>query len=159
VGHLDATTEDAVVKVILLKDVAGTGKAGTVLEVKEGFARNYLLPRGLAAPASDGAVRALANQKQAEDRRVERARAEAAEAVRRLQGLVLEVRSKAGEGGKLFGSVTSQQIVDALAKRGFEMSRKQVELDEPIRVQGFYQVSIRVAAGTVVKVDLNVIGT
>jgi ribosomal protein L9 len=55
--------------------------------------------------------------------------------------------------------VTSQQIVDALAKRGFEMSRKQVELDEPIRVQGFYQVSIRVAAGTVVKVDLNVIGT
>jgi len=147
------------VKVILLKDVSGTGKAGAVIEVKEGFARNYLLPRGLAAPASEGAIRNLANQKQAVDRRVERDRAEAAEAVRRLEGLVLEVRSKAGEGGKLFGSVTSQQIADALAKRGFEISRKQVELDEPIRVQGFFKVPIRVAAGTVVRVDLNVVGT
>jgi large subunit ribosomal protein L9 len=147
------------VKVILLKDVAGTGKTGAVVEVKEGFARNYLFPRGLAAPASDGAMRMLANQKQAVDRRKERETAEAAEAIRRLEGLVLEVRSKAGGGGKLFGSVTSQQIADALAKRGFEISRKQVELDEPIRVQGFYQVPIRIAPGTVVRVDLNVIGT
>jgi large subunit ribosomal protein L9 len=147
------------VKVILLKDVTGTGNAGTVVEVKEGFARNYLLPRGLAAPASDGAVRMLANQREAVDRRKERHRVEAAEAIRRLEGLVLEVRSKAGEGGKLFGSITSQQIVDALAKRGFEISRKQVELEEPIRLQGFYQVPIRIAAGTVVRVDLNVIGT
>lgn len=146
-------------KVILLKDVAGTGKTGAVVEVKEGFARNYLFPRGLAAPASDGAMRMLANQKQAVDRRKERETAEAAEAIRRLEGLVLEVRSKAGGGGKLFGSVTSQQIADALAKRGFEISRKQVELDEPIRVQGFYQVPIRIAPGTVVRVDLNVIGT
>jgi large subunit ribosomal protein L9 len=147
------------VKVILLKDVTGTGKTGMVVDVKEGFARNYLLPRGLAAPASDGAMRMLASQKEAVDRKKERDRAEAAEAIRRLEGLVLEVRSKAGEGGRLFGSVTSQQIADALGKRGFEISRKQVELDEPIRVQGFFQVPIRIAAGTVVKVDLNVIGT
>jgi large subunit ribosomal protein L9 len=147
------------VKVILLKDVAGTGKAGTVVDVKEGFAHNYLLPRGLAAPASEGAIRALTSQKQAADRRVERERAETVEAVRRLEGLVLEVRSKAGEGGRLFGSVTSQQIADALAKRGYQVSRKQVELDEPIRVQGFYKVPVRVAPGTVVKIDLNVIGT
>jgi large subunit ribosomal protein L9 len=145
-------------KVILLKDVPGTGKTGAICEVKEGHARNYLIPRGLAMPASEGAVRALAQQQQTSHRRAERARAETVGQVERLQGLVLEIRGKAGEGGKLFGSVTSQQIADALSKRGFAITRKQIELDEPIRVEGFYRVPIRVAPGVVVHVDLNVIG-
>lgn len=146
-------------KVILLKDVPGTGTAGEIREVKEGHARNYLIPRGLAVPASDGAVRALADKKQAVERRVERQRHEAEELIGRMRGLVLEIRGRAGEGGRLFGSVTSQQVADALSKKGFQVSRKQVELDDPIRVEGFYRVPVRVAPGTVVQVDLNVVGT
>ncbi len=146
-------------KVILLKDVPGTGKAGAICEVKEGHARNYLIPRGLAVPASEGAVRSLETQKQAAQRRTERERAETVGQVQRLQGLVLEIRGKAGGGGKLFGSVTSQQIAEALVQRGFAITRKQIELDDPIRVEGFYRVPIRVGPGVVVHVDLNVIGT
>lgn len=145
-------------KVILVKDVPGTGRAGEVHEVKEGHARNYLIPRGLAMPATEGAVRALASQKAAEARRVERRRHETEALVARLEGLVLEIRARAGDGGRLFGSVTSQQVADALAKRGFALSRKQVELDEPIRAEGFYRVPVRVAPGVVVHVDLNVVG-
>jgi large subunit ribosomal protein L9 len=146
-------------KVILLKDVPGTGAAGEIKEVKEGHARNYLIPRGLAMPASEGAVRALTNQQRAVERRAERQRRESEELIERLKGLVLEIRSRAGEGGKLFGSITSQQIAEALVQKGFDISRKQVELHEPVRLQGFYQVPVRVAPGVVVKIDLNVIGT
>ncbi|MDQ7858591.1 MAG: 50S ribosomal protein L9 [Armatimonadota bacterium] len=146
-------------KVILLKDVPGTGAAGEVKEVKDGHARNYLIPRGLAMPASEGAVRSLAGRKQAEQRRLERQRSETDELVARLKGLVLEVRGRAGEGGRLFGSVTPQQVAEALAARGFAITRKQIELEEPIRVEGFYQVPVRVAPGVVVHVDLNVIAT
>ena len=113
----------------------------------------------IAVPASEGAVRSLVNQKRAVERRAERVRLEAEELIERLKGLVLEIRGRAGEGGRLFGSVTSQQVADALAKRGFAISRKQVELDEPIRIEGFYHVPIRVAPGRVVNVDLNVVGT
>lgn len=146
-------------RVILLKDVPGTGTAGEVKEVKDGHARNYLIPRGLAMPASESAVRALAGRKQAEQRRLARQRSEIDELVARLTGLVLEVRGRAGEGGRLFGSVTSQQVAEALAARGFAVTRKQIELEEPIRVEGFYRVPVRVAPGVVVHVDLNVIAT
>jgi large subunit ribosomal protein L9 len=146
-------------RVILLKDIPGTGVAGEVREVKDGHARNYLIPRGLAVPASEGAMRSLVNQQRAAERRADRARREADALVERLAGLVLEIRGRSGEGGRLFGSVTAQQVADALAKRGFTISRKQIELDEPIRVEGFYRVPVRVAPGRVVHVDLNVIGT
>jgi large subunit ribosomal protein L9 len=146
-------------KIILVKDVPGTGAAGEIREVKEGHARNYLIPRGLAVPASDSAVRALTDKKQAVERRAERQRHETEELIDRMRGLVLEIRGRAGEGGRLFGSVTSQQIADALTKKGFQVSRKQVELDEPIRVEGFYRVPVRVAPGTLIHIDLNVVGT
>ncbi|MDR7521709.1 MAG: 50S ribosomal protein L9 [Armatimonadota bacterium] len=145
-------------KVILLKDVPGTGRAGAICEVKEGHARNYLIPRGLAVPASDGAVRALQAQQDAVQRRAERQRARTQELQQRLQGLVLEIRSRAGQGGRLFGAVTAQQIADALVSKGFAISRKQVELENPIRVEGFYRVPVRIAPGVVVEVDLNVTG-
>jgi len=146
-------------KVILLKDVQGTGKAGATCEVKEGHAHHYLIPRGLAVPASEGALRAHEHKQQAAQRRTERDRAEADGLVGRLEGVVLEVRGRAGEGGRLFGSVTPQQISEALAKQGFAVDRKQIELEEPIRVQGFYRVPVRVRPGRVIKIDLNVIGT
>jgi large subunit ribosomal protein L9 len=147
------------VKVVLLKDVAGTGKAGSVAEVKEGYARNYLIPRGLALEATAGALRALEHRHQSAQHRAERERDEVSAQVQRLEGLVLEIRGKAGEGGRLFGSVTSQQVAEALAARGFAVTRKQVELDEPIKIEGFFKVPIRLRPGVVVHVDLNVVGS
>jgi large subunit ribosomal protein L9 len=147
------------VKVVLLKDVAGTGKAGSVAEVKEGYARNYLIPRGLALEATAGALRALEHRHQSVQHRAERERDEVSAQVQRLEGLVLEIRGKAGEGGRLFGSVTSQQVAEALAARGFAVTRKQVELDEPIKIEGFFKVPIRLRPGVVVHVDLNVVGS
>lgn len=146
-------------KVILLKDVPGTGKAGTLAEVKEGHARNYLLPRGLAIEASEGALRNLEQRKRAVENRAEREREEVEAQVQRLRGLVLEIRGRAGKGGRLFGSVTSQHIAEALERKGFSVNRKQIELDEPIHVEGFYKVPIRLRAGVVVQIDLNVLGT
>ncbi len=146
-------------KVILLKDVPGTGKAGTVSEVKEGHARNYLIPRGLAIEASEGAMRDLEQRKRASQHRVDRQHEEVEAQARSLEGLVLEIRGKAGKGGRLFGSVTSQQIADALSSRGFSITRKQIELDKPIHLEGFYKVPVRLRAGTIIQVDLNVIGT
>jgi large subunit ribosomal protein L9 len=147
-----------VVKVILLKDLPGTGKANTVMEVKEGHARNYLIPHGLAVEATEGAMRTLKERSRAAQERVTREREETEAQVKRLEGLVLEIRSKSGEGGKLFGSVTAQQIADALTGKGFAVSRKQVELDDAIKAEGFYKVPVRVRPGVVVRIDLNVIG-
>jgi large subunit ribosomal protein L9 len=146
------------VKVVLLKDVPGTGKAGTVVEVKEGHARNYLLPRGLAMEATEGALRQLEDRRRAAQQRLERERQAIAEQKRRLEALVLEIRARAGERGRLFGAVTSQQIAEALAARGFPVTRKQVELDDPIRVEGFYKVPVRLRPGVVVQVEVNVTG-
>ena len=146
-------------KVILLKDVPGTGKAGTVSDVKEGHARNYLIPRGLAVEASPGALRDLEHRKRTVKHRVDREHEEVETQARGLEGLVLEIRGKAGKGGRLFGSVTTQQIAEALNDRGFSVTRKQIELDKPIHVEGFYKVPIRLRAGVIIQVDVNVIGT
>ena len=143
-------------KVILLKDVAGLGDAGAVKDVKEGYARNYLLPRGLAVEATAGNLRTLAFQKGAAAERVQRERHEAERLATALEQAVIEVRAKGGESGRLFGSVTAQQIAEALQRRGFEVSTKQVELDEPIKTTGFYKVSVRVGPGIVPRVDVNV---
>ena len=147
-----------VMKVILLKDLPGTGKANTVVDVKEGHARNYLIPRGLAVEATAGATRRLEEQYRAVEHRVAREREETEARVKHLEDLVLEIRSKSGEGGKLFGSVTAQQIADALAAKGFSVTRRQVELDEPIKAEGFYKVPVRLGPGVVIRVDLNVVG-
>ncbi|MDR7482412.1 MAG: 50S ribosomal protein L9 [Armatimonadota bacterium] len=146
-------------KVVLLKDVPGTGKAGAVVEVKEGHARNYLLPRGLAVEATEGALRQVQHQRRAAQQRLERERQEIAEQKRRLEVLVLEIRARAGERGRLFGAVTSQQIAEALSARGFSVTRKQVELEDPIRVEGFYKVPVRLGPGLVAQVDVNVVGS
>ncbi len=146
-------------KVVLLKDVPGTGKAGTVVDVKEGHARNYLLPRGLAVEATEGTLRQLEQQRRALQQRLERERREIADQRRRLESLVLEIRARAGERGRLFGAVTAQQIAAALEARGFSVTRKQVELDEPIRAEGFYKVPVRLRPGVVVHVEVNVIGS
>lgn len=146
-------------KVILLKDVPGLGERGQIQDVKEGYARNYLLPRGLAAEATGGTIRLFQGQKKAVEDRVQRERDEAEQLAGRLAQMVLEIRVRAGEGGRLFGAVTAHQVADALAARGFLVSKKQVELDEPIKAAGFYKVPVRISRGIVARVDVNVVGT
>lgn len=145
-------------KIILLKDVQGLGPAGTVREVKGGYARNFLLPRGLATEATESNARALAAQRQAAEQKSERAQQDAQALAAALEQAVVELRVKGGEGGRLFGSVTPADIAEALASRGLAVTKKQVELAEPIKTAGFYKIPVRVSRGITAHVDLNVIG-
>lgn len=146
-------------RIILLKDVPGLGQRGEIKDAKDGYARNYLLPRGLAAEATAGNLRSLEGQKRAVNDRTQRARGEAEELASQLSQTAIEIKVRAGEGGRLFGAVTAQNIADALAKQGVRVSKRQVDLDDPIKTAGFYKVPIRITQGVVAQVDLNVIGT
>jgi len=145
------------VKVILLKDIPALGQAGTVRDVKEGYARNYLIPRGLAAEATAGRLRELAGQRRAQADRTQRERTEAEKLAAALEQAVVEVAARGGERGRLFGSVTAQDVADALIRAGFAVTKKQVELEEPIKTAGFYKVPVRVGLGIVARVDVNVV--
>lgn len=146
-------------KVILLKDVDGLGHTGAVKEVKEGYARNYLFPRGLAQEATEGALRALREKQQSQKDRHNQQHAEAAALASALEKTVVEIKARTGEGGRLFGSVTGQDIADALTARGYNVTKKQVELDDPIHAVGFFKVPVRIAPGVVARIDINVVGT
>ncbi len=145
-------------KVILLQDVPALGRAGALVEVKEGYARNYLLPRGLAREATAGALRARDALRQAEEQRRARMQREAEQLAQALSALTLEVRARAGAEGRLFGAVTAQQVAEALRQRGFAVDKKQVELEHPIRVEGFHRVAVRLPTGRLVQVTVNVVG-
>lgn len=146
-------------KVILLKDVPALGQAGMVKEVKDGYARNYLLPRGLAAEATKASLRSLAGQQRAQAERTQRDRTETEKLAAALETAVIEISGRGGEGGRLFGSITAQDVAEALARAGFGVTKKQVELNEPIKTAGFYRVQVRIGSGIVAQVDVNVVAT
>ncbi|MDR5684384.1 MAG: 50S ribosomal protein L9 [Armatimonadota bacterium] len=129
-------------KVILSRDVPSLGRAGVVVEVKEGYARNYLFPRGLAVEATEGRMRALARERAAGERRIAREREEAARMAAALTSTPLVIAARGGSQGRLFGAVTAQDIADALRQRGFAISKKQIALDDPIKVAGSYSVTV-----------------
>ncbi|CAM2769324.1 50S ribosomal protein L9 [Paenibacillus sp. UMB7766-LJ446] len=131
-------------KVIFIKDMKGQGKKGQVKEVSEGYAQNFLLPRGIARPATDGNMKTLDNQKAAEDRRKQEEKAEAEALAKKLEAEVTELKAKSGEGGRLFGAITSKQIAEALAAKGLKVDKRKIELDEPIRTLGVTQVTVKV---------------
>ena len=145
-------------KIILLQDVPALGRAGALVEVKEGYARNYLFPRELAREATEGAIRDRETRQRAEQQRRGREQKEAEALAQSLSGLILEIKARTGAEGRLFGAVTAQQIADALQKRGFEITKKHVELEHPIRVEGFHRVAVRLPTGWLVRVDVNVVG-
>ncbi|WP_160035557.1 50S ribosomal protein L9 [Paenibacillus sp. An7] len=130
-------------KVIFIKDVKGQGKKGQVKEVSEGYASNFLLPRGLARPATDGNVKVLENQNAAEQKRKQQEKEEAVALGEKLETVTVELKAKAGEGGKLFGAITSKQIAEALGKQGYKIDKRKIELDEPIRTLGVTQMSVK----------------
>jgi large subunit ribosomal protein L9 len=131
------------VKLILREDVPNLGDAGEVVSVKPGFARNFLVPQGKAIAATAAHVRELEHQRRVIAERVARER-KVLEAERaKLDGVVIEITAQAGEGGRLFGSVTAAVIAEKLAERGLEVDRRRLELAEPIKELGEHDVVVR----------------
>lgn len=129
--------------VILLKAIDRLGDEGSVVRVKPGFARNYLIPKGLAAPASAQQLNAMEVLKRQRARKLERARAEWESLRRKLEGRSLTLTLNLGADGKAFGSVTAHDIIEALAREGLRVERHAVELEHPIKTLGVYDVPIR----------------
>ncbi len=140
-------------KVILKADVRGKGKKGQMIEVAEGYARNFLMPKGLAVLATADAVNTMRLQEKAKAKADAEAKAAAAEIAEKLKGLQVKVVSKGGEGGKLFGAVTGREISAALKEQhGVDIDSKKLVLDEPIKSFGSYQVKAKLGfeiSGTV----------
>ncbi len=144
-------------KVILKHDVKGLGREGDMKDVKDGYARNFLLPTGAAVIADKGAV---ANSERHRDQREERdrtIRADAEATAEKLNQLRIEIPVKAGERGRLFGAVTSHQIVEAIRREGVEIDRHALHLREPIKTLGDYKVDARIMAGVDATVSVHVV--
>ena len=129
--------------VILTKDVKGTGKAGEVVKVSDGYARNMLLPKGLAKEATEGNIRNLEKQKAIAAEKHAEQKAAAEEQAKVLESKTLVIKSKGGETGKLFGSITSKDIADALLKQENIKVDKKIEMDGPIKQAGDTEVTIK----------------
>jgi large subunit ribosomal protein L9 len=142
------------VKVILTGDVATLGKSGDMKDVAEGYARNFLIPHKLAVPANGGAFRAWQHDIASREEKRRREREEAEIYATRIGGTTLTMGVKVGEGGKLYGSITAKDVADALARRGINVDRHKVELDEPIRALGTYKVAVKVFAGMAPEVTI-----
>ena len=130
-------------KVIFLQDVKGQGKKGEVKEVSEGYVRYFLLPKGLAKLASDGNLKTLELQSASELKRKEKEKENAQALAARLEAMTIVVKTKAGEGGKLFGAITSKQIAEALETQGHKVDKRKLELEEPIRTLGVTEVMLK----------------
>ena len=131
-------------KVILLQDVKGKGKKGQMLEVSDGYARNFMLPRKLAIEATPDAVNTMRMNDKAAAEKAARERAEALEISRKLREMTVVVTAKGGGAGKLFGSVTNQEIADALAKAsGIKLDKRKIVLSDPIKNVGTYTVTCK----------------
>ena len=130
--------------VILNRDVKGTGKAGDVVKVSDGYARNMLLPKGYAKEATEGNIRSLEKQKAiaAEKKAEEKARAE--EQAKKISELSVTIKTKAGDGGKIFGSITSKDIAEALNKQhGIDVDKKKIQMEAPIKQTGETTVNVK----------------
>jgi len=135
-------------KVLFLKDVKGTARSGEIKEVADGFARNYLLPKGLAVPATQSALKSAAIQARIAQSKKERARNEAQALAEQLQGLRLTFKVRVGEQYRLYGSITNADIAAAINKEvGQKIDKRKVILEEPLRHLGEYQVPIHIAPG------------
>jgi large subunit ribosomal protein L9 len=135
------------VKVILTQDVAKLGKSGEMKNVADGFATNFLIPQKLAVPAAGGAYRAWQHDIASREEKRTRERADAEIAATRIASTTLTMGVKVGEGGKLYGSITSKDIADALGRRGIDVDRHKIDLDEPLKTLGTYKVAIKVFSG------------
>ena len=144
-------------KIILLDDVSKVGRRGEVREVSDGYARNFLIPKKLALSATAGNLKNLEHIKTQQDAKADRAKADAESLGSRVEALVYEERRQASEEGKLFGSVTSQDIADFLGRNGLKIDRRRITLDEPIKTLGEFSVSMRLHPEVAAQLRVNVV--
>ncbi len=145
-------------KVILLKDIKGTGKKGDVINVSDGHGRNYLIPRGLAKEATKGNINSLKAQKASEKKKQDNELQKAKELAEKISKLTLKFKSKAGEGGKLFGSITTKDITTQLKREHkINIDKRKIVLDNPIKELGTYHVNIKVYPEVSAKMKVEVV--
>ena len=145
-------------KVILLKDIKGTGKKGEIINASDGHARNYLIPRGLAKEATDGSVRQLEHQNASKVKKEEETFEQAKKLAEEINKLEVTFKTKAGEGGRLFGSITSKDVVDMIkTKHNIEIDKKKITLDQPIRTLGTTNVTIKVYPKVTANIKVHVV--
>ena len=138
---------------ILLKDVEDLGAAGDAVDVSPGYLRNYLVPRKLAQPATDASLQEAQRRREAAERAAQEAAERAGETAALLAKTVLTIQHRAGEDGKLYGSVTNAEIAEAISEaRGLRVDRKKIRLEEPIRDVGTYMIEIEVSGGATARV-------
>ena len=133
-------------QLILVKDVEALGRAGEIVDVKPGFARNYLLPQGFAYRATPANMRRLESERRKIEEAAERTLGTASALGEKLEGVAVNFKARAGEEGKLFGSVTTADIAEKLAEQGIEIDRHLIRLEEPIKQLGVYKVPVRLHA-------------
>ena len=143
-------------KIILRKDVATLGDAGEVVTVKNGYANNFLIPQGYAIRATEGTIRALETEKKQQARKIELQRKSARDLATKIEQLTLKVQAKAGESGKLFGTVTASDIAEALKAQGVEIDRRKITLEAPIKSLGKYEADAKIFLDITVKLNIEV---
>jgi large subunit ribosomal protein L9 len=144
-------------KVILRQDFEQLGKLGDVVEVKDGYARNYLIPRKIAYHATPSAIRILEEEKKQYARKLEKQKTGSEKLAAELEKISLTIQMKVGEDDKLFGSVTSQMIADGLQEKGITLDKRWIELEEPIKALGIYEVPVKLPGGVMAKVKVWVV--
>lgn len=144
-------------KIILRQNFEQLGTVGDVVDVKDGFARNYLIPRNIAYRATPGNLKALEEEKKNIARREEKAAKEAEKIAAQLASVSLTITMKVGEDDKLFGAVTSQMIADSLTEKGFNIDKRIIELEEPIKTLGIFEVPVKLHSKVTAKVKVWVV--
>ena len=144
-------------KVILKEDVKSLGQIGEMVSVKDGFARNFLIPKGFAVEANPRNLKALEHEKRIIQEKARKVKAGAEEVASRLSGLAVTIPAKAGDEEKLFGSVTVMDIAEALQKQGIEVDRRKIDLEEPIKRLGTYTVTVKIHRDVASEITVNVV--
>ncbi len=143
--------------VILKENVSTLGSIGEIVKVSSGYFRNFLLPKGLAVQADEKNVAQVENQKRALKKKLAAIRAEKEAAKAQLEAVSLVIRRKSGENQKLFGSITSQDVADALAQKGLTVDRKQIEMGGSLKKLGSFKIPVRLMEGIIAEVNLSVV--
>ena len=146
----------ATIQVILQHDVHNVGKSGDLVKVRPGYARNFLIPRDLAVPATTAAVNRIAHEKAVAVVKAEKAKQGARDLASKIDGLVVTIARPVGEEDRLFGSVTSKDIHAAVKAKGFELDRKQMHLAEPIKALGTYEVPVKLLGDVTATIKVEV---
>jgi len=147
----------ATIQVVLQSDVDNVGKSGELVKVRPGFARNFLIPRQLAVPATTAAVNRINHEKAVALAKSEKAKKEAREVAAKIDALAITIATRVGEDGKLFGSVTTKDVEAAVKAKGVDLDRKKMHLAEPIRAVGSYAIPVKLMSDVTATLKVEVV--